>query len=623
MPKPGDTFERYKIEAAIGEGGMGAVFRAYDARLGRRVALKLLSGAATSEEAGARLLREARAAAALDHPNAVSIFDIGELEGAPYIAMELVSGRTVRALLGEAPVPAASQRSTWLVDVARVLGVAHRRGLVHRDIKPENVMVRDDGVVKVLDFGIARRTGGGADPSASTQAAALPTLTTEGVKPGTPVYMAPEQIRGEPLDGRADQFAWGVLAYELFAGKPPWRGGNDVLAVLASVLTDEADMEAMTSAPEGLRAVVQRALSKRPADRFASMEALIEALSSGSAASPSPSGGDAAKALLSALPAASAGAVGEGAGGGAVERAGGGRAAEGQGAGATLAQRYATAEVSEVLAQAIERQAAKRGDARLSFQELLAVAEEVGVDAESLREASRALRERKEQSQRPGAAPPRPAVADDAQLVVAPEQALDDDAQRDAWFRRSRRGFQRHLGIFVIVNVALGMILLLSGAPFFVTLIPALSWGIGLGIHGLVALTKNDDDWADHKRSRRWWKEQQRRHHEMVMARASGRGSEQAWSWVPPPRGGAAGAGAGGFGNGGPGRGREKRGKRRVEVSAGGEDARLRVSDEGMRAGAEAEDEAARAEAEHAEAESAEAEQAEAERERRRGKRRR
>ena len=239
MLRPGDAFERYTIEALIGQGGMGCVYRAYDPRLGRRVALKVISEGSAPAAANARLVREARAAAAFDHPNAVAIFDVGELDGAPYIVMELVEGRTLRR--------AAGRRGAAGPDPHRAARRASRapwrprtkRGLVHRDIKPENVMVRDDGMVKVLDFGIARRTGGSVDPRSATQPA-LPTLTVEGVKLGTPVYMAPEQIRGDELDGRADQFAWGVLAYELLAGKLPWRGA-DALAVMASVLTDPVE----------------------------------------------------------------------------------------------------------------------------------------------------------------------------------------------------------------------------------------------------------------------------------------------------------------------------------------------------------------------------------------------
>ncbi|EYF01067.1 protein kinase domain-containing protein [Chondromyces apiculatus] len=599
MPKPGDTFERYKIEAAIGEGGMGAVYRAHDARLGRRVALKVLTGAATGEEAGARLLREARAAAALDHPNAVSIFDIGEIEGAPYIAMELVPGQTLRAVLeeqGGAQQAQQAQRISWLVDVARVLGVAHKRGLVHRDIKPENVMVREDGVVKVLDFGIARRTGGGADPSASTQSAALPTLTTEGVKPGTPVYMAPEQIRGEPLDGRADQFAWGVLAYELLTGKAPWRGGTDVLAVLASVLTDEVDEGALAGAPPAVRAAVMRALERRPEKRFGSMEALVQAL-------------EGAAVRAGSAPALEDAAAHGSAGEGVDARPSGAPAPQS----ATLAQRYATVEVDEVLAQAIQRQAEKRGDTRLSFDELLAVATEVGVDAESVREASRALRERKaqegHQAQQAQQGPERRG-ADALAVRRADEEGalveVDDAAEREAWIRRQRRGWQRHFGIYVIVNVALSGLLLLTNAPAVAAVSTWLLWGIGVAIHGLVALTRNEDDWADHKRSKKWWKEHQRRHHELAMAAVRSGGGRG------PARFGAEARAKG-------------KGRKRVEALDYRVPPLARISEEEAMGRAMAEEEAARArvevEAEH-EAERLEAEHAEAKRQRRHERRR-
>src|SRR3954447_24383598 len=159
MLKSGDAFERYTIEALIGQGGMGHVYRAYDPRLGRRVALKVISESSAPAASNARLVREARAAAAFDHPNAVAIFDVGELEGAPYIVMELVEGRTLRRAAGDVLSPLPT-RLAQLSGVARALAAAHHRGLVHRDIKPENVMVRDDGKVKVLDFGIARRIGG-------------------------------------------------------------------------------------------------------------------------------------------------------------------------------------------------------------------------------------------------------------------------------------------------------------------------------------------------------------------------------------------------------------------------------------------------------------------------------
>ncbi|MFT3775627.1 MAG: protein kinase [Minicystis sp.] len=466
MLKPGDSFERYTIEAPIGQGGMGCVYRAHDARLGRRVALKVISEGAEGAEADARLLREARAAAALDHPNAVAIFDVGEHEGATYIVMELVEGKTLRGFVGDTSVPMPT-RIARLADVARALAGAHRRGLVHRDVKPENVMVRDDGMVKVLDFGIARRTRGDVDATASTElrdSPALATLTEAGVKVGTPMYMAPEHIRGDALDGRADQFSWGVLAYELLAGRLPWRGGNDAMAVMASVLTDAADRAPLEQAgvPRAVQDVVLRALSKRAEDRFASLDDAVRALDAAARG----------EAPAKAEPAASA----------------------------TEAQRFSTGEVRAVLARAVEQQAAQQGTAKLGFDDLLAVAAEVGVDEASLREASRALRTRGEEQR----------------------SEVDKVKERDAWLRSQRRMFHRHAGVYVIVNAALLVlgVVLHRFTPFWVWILPAIAWGVGLAIHGLVALTANEDDWEEHERGMQWWREQRQRRHEILMARA-------------------------------------------------------------------------------------------------------
>ena len=458
MLKPGDTFERYTIEALVGQGGMGCVYRAHDEKLGRRVALKVISGDDASDDAKARLVREARAAAALDHPNAVAIFDVGEHDGEPYIVMELVEGQTLRSLVGDSTAPAPAKLAR-LADVARALDSAHRRGLVHRDVKPENVMVRDDGMVKVLDFGIARRAHSRVDPHASTVTPAVPTLTIDGAKFGTPVYMAPEQIRGDALDGRADQFAWGVLAYEVLTGRLPWRGADDALAVTASILTDDADRAPLErAASRGVADVVLRALSKRPEDRFASMDEVVQALD-------------------------------------AAERG------EAPAASVTAAQQFSTGEIRDVLAKAVEQQAAKQGT-KLRFDELLAVAAEVGVDEESLREATRALRKESE-SDRP------PAI---------------EIGKRDTWLRQQRRTFHRHAGVYVIVNLALLVLglVLLSFTPWWIWFIPALGWGVGLAIHGLVALSMNEDDYREHEQGMEWWRDRQRRRHELEMARASG-----------------------------------------------------------------------------------------------------
>ena len=285
MPSTGDTIDRYVIEAVLGEGGMGRVYRALDPRLGRRVALKVMLAEGASEEArgeaAARLEREARAAAAFNHPNVVAIYDVGEFEGSPYIAMELVSGSTLRTLMQPGRSTEA-QRLTWLLEVARGLGVAHRAGLVHRDIKPDNVMITPEGVVKVLDFGIARWSdaGEGVDPGAATVTPNAPSITAKGVTIGTPQYMAPEQIRGEPLDGRADQFAWGVMAFEVLAGKLPWAGGPSAMALFASVLTDAAPSvrELVPALDPRVDEAIRRALEKKRELRFGSMEELVAAI---------------------------------------------------------------------------------------------------------------------------------------------------------------------------------------------------------------------------------------------------------------------------------------------------------------------------------------------------------
>ncbi len=526
MLKPGDTFERYTIDAAIGQGGMGSVYRAHDARLDRRVALKVISDGvdgAEREEADARLLREARAAAALDHPNAVSIFDVGAVGGAPYIVMELVPGRTLREVVGDAGVPVTT-RAAWLADVARALAAAHRRGLVHRDVKPENVMVRDDGVVKVLDFGIARRVGT-VDASAPTQSPALPTLTKEGVKVGTPLYMAPEQIRGDVLDGRADQFAWGVLAYELLSGRLPWRGAGEPLAAVASILTDEPPRDPLTRAgvPPDVEAVVLRALEKRADARFASMDEVVRALDAALKGEPSgdraPAQAPASAPLRGASPNPPSPPTPPAPRPAAplppIDRAL-----------ATQLQRYSTEEVREILARAVERQEAQRGDSRLGFDNLVAAAREVGVDPDVLRAATRDLR-----------------LQQEAQQVTA--------AERDAWLRKKKRAFYRQVGIWVIVNVAfivLGLADKDKDAWGFL-LGPGVFWAIWLAWKGLRTFTADEDDWREEK-EKQDRKERKKQKRSKAVERALDQGAAalletgrllgQRIAAPPPAQGGAA-----------------------------------------------------------------------------------
>jgi len=274
--KPGDRVDRYLIEEVLGEGGMGRVFRAWDERLDRRVALKVLHDRGEGPESRARLVREARAAAKLDHPNVVAVYDVGEHESSPFVVMELVNGKSLRALIDDASV-GADERIRIMTEVAHALAGAHDSGIVHRDVKPENVLVRSDKRVKVVDFGIARRTTPqNPDGSAPTEIQ-LSTLTADGVKVGTPAYMAPEQIRGNKVDGRADQFAWAVTAYELFVGKPPFTG--DPMAVIAAILTEEpVPPPPAAKMPLAFASVLRRALSKRAEDRYPSMHAVVEAI---------------------------------------------------------------------------------------------------------------------------------------------------------------------------------------------------------------------------------------------------------------------------------------------------------------------------------------------------------
>jgi serine/threonine protein kinase len=278
----GQSFARYRVERLLGRGGMGEVYDGYDTLLRRRVALKVLarpriSGLGDSDDL-AKVLREARAAAALNHSGAVSIFDVGEVDGIPFIAMELLEGETLRAYVGRPDISFEDKRR-WLVEVAQVLHAAHVAGLVHRDIKPDNIMVCRDGKVKVLDFGIAKSTVTDDPPAVETTDPRPPSLsfhTTEGRLRGTPRYMAPERFDGAPLDARSDQYSWGLLAYELIAGSHPAR--------LAGVTEwpmrrpPRALSEVAPKTSPVVAACVMRTLEVDPSHRHASMEGVLAAL---------------------------------------------------------------------------------------------------------------------------------------------------------------------------------------------------------------------------------------------------------------------------------------------------------------------------------------------------------
>jgi len=280
MPSVGSVFGRYEVRELLGSGGVGEVFRAEDAALGRSVALKVLRVARDETQTGltsagaARILREARAAATLDHPNAVAVFDVGDLGGIPYLVMELVPGKNLRRLIGD-PSITVERKIGWLIDVARALAGAHKKGVVHQDIKPENVMLRDDDVIKVLDFGIARRI--------FQHDSSMPGVDMTDRIPGTPAYMAPEQLHGASGDALTDQFAWAVLAYELLVGELPWQQHGGVLHVVHEILTRLPDPPSTRrpEIPREIDRVILRALAKDPADRFKSMDDVVTALTTG------------------------------------------------------------------------------------------------------------------------------------------------------------------------------------------------------------------------------------------------------------------------------------------------------------------------------------------------------
>jgi serine/threonine protein kinase/Tol biopolymer transport system component len=269
----------YEIVSALGAGGMGEVYRARDPRLGRDVAVKVLPAAFSSDpDRLARFEHEARAAAALNHPNILAVYDIGRHDEAPYIVSELLEGETLRERLssGELPVRKAIEHA---VQIARGLAAAHDKGIIHRDLKPENVFVTTDGRLKILDFGLAKLTE--AKPAASALSAVPTALadTQAGVVLGTLGYMSPEQVRGLPADHRSDIFALGALLYEMLSGRRAFQGDTTIDAMTAILKDDPPDLPAaVRQIPPALERIVDRCLEKNPASRFKSVDDLAFAL---------------------------------------------------------------------------------------------------------------------------------------------------------------------------------------------------------------------------------------------------------------------------------------------------------------------------------------------------------
>jgi len=260
MLEPGTQVGRYEIQRRLGRGGMGTVYVAHDPVLGRMVAIKMFAGDLDMPDASERFAREARAAAALSHPNIVTIFDFGEFASQPYIVMEYVPGDTMANLIRrKAPITIAD-KLRWMEELCAGAGYAHQMSLVHRDIKPANLMIDRSGRVRILDFGIARMLG---------------IASNTAVMIGTPGYMAPEQITGEPVDHRSDLFSIGVVCYELLAYAEPFPG--DTLPMITHRIVHEEPTPLEQLAPDlshDIIAIVRQAMRKRSAERFKDAETL-------------------------------------------------------------------------------------------------------------------------------------------------------------------------------------------------------------------------------------------------------------------------------------------------------------------------------------------------------------
>ena len=260
------TIGKYEVVRVLGRGGMGTVYEARDPVLHRTVALKtMMPGLAQTPDLKARFLREAQAAGGLRHHNIVTVYDLGEDRGQPYIAMELVEGVDLEALIqGRHPL-SVEAKIDLLRQVCEGLGCAHQNGIVHRDVKPANIRVTAEGEVKIMDFGIAHLQSS--------------TLTRGGQVMGTIQYMAPEQVEGLPSDHRADVFSVGAIAYELFAYRRPFDA-DSLTSVMFRIMREAPDMTALPPSKysPGLEAVVARALAKPVAERYQSLEEMRDDL---------------------------------------------------------------------------------------------------------------------------------------------------------------------------------------------------------------------------------------------------------------------------------------------------------------------------------------------------------
>src|SRR5580765_1145669 len=280
----GQLIGHYRVLEKIGAGGMGEVFRARDERLGRDVALKLIRPASSDNpDILRRFELEARAAAALNHPNIVAIYDVGFEGTNPYIVAELLEGRTLRQRLGEGPIP-VRQAAGYALQIAQGLSAAHKSNIVHRDLKPENLFLTNDDRIKILDFGVAK-----LQPSAEDHRPVenLTTVTKHGAVIGTVAYMSPEQLRGKTVDHRSDIFSFGAILYEILSGKRAFHGETEVDTMTAVLREEPADSNLEQAAiPAPYQAIVHHCLEKETENRFQTAKDLVFALQTISGSSP-------------------------------------------------------------------------------------------------------------------------------------------------------------------------------------------------------------------------------------------------------------------------------------------------------------------------------------------------
>src|SRR5918911_1757071 len=258
---------KYQIIELIGEGAMGAVYRAVDPVLERPVAIKVMTDAlARAPELHDRFLREAQAAGSLQHPNVITIYDFGEVDGHPFIAMELIEGADLETIVARHEPLTLEAKLDIAIDVLAGLDYAHKRGVVHRDIKPANIRITEEGRAKLMDFGIAHLSSSN--------------MTKTGMMMGTPNYMAPEQVTGEKTSPATDIFAFGAVLFELLTGKKPFQGPT-LHSTLFKIVSENAPslLECLPGLPASLDRIVQKALAKDPQDRFATALEMANELS--------------------------------------------------------------------------------------------------------------------------------------------------------------------------------------------------------------------------------------------------------------------------------------------------------------------------------------------------------